>query len=132
MKHTIKFYPYLYLSLDGKLSHVSGSAYSGTDVISLEYSSITHYLPLMEIEVEIPNEAEIRAKALEILRANRTKLRAEHTAILTKLQFVENQLLGLPAPDLVEGERRPYHSAGAEDATVKPSQEEGEDDGSPF
>lgn len=133
----IKAYPYLYLSLDGKIQNVSVQGYPSEANLSIQYSSITLPLPLLEIELDLPEQDDINRRCVELLRADRDKLRAEHTALMTKYQFLENQLLGLPAPDIVEGDgRRRYEDQPIEDAAVKPEKNwgkgEGDDPDFPF
>lgn len=77
------------------------------DYYSSEYAYIQLFAaPPIEVEVEVPNNFD--AQLLAALRAGKEKLRAEHTAAMTKLQFLENNLLKLEAPEVLDAaERRP-------------------------
>ena len=129
----VTWFPTANLGLDGKLINVGVQAYKMEGSVSPEYGYIHVALPPLDLTIEIPSADGLRKMALELLQANRTKLRAEHAALMTKYQFLENQLLGLAAPELVEGERRAYsETRDVSDAEIKQALKGEEDDDIPF
>ena len=133
-RHQVKWYPLASLGLDGKLIVVQPHSYEVKGSVSAEYGYIHIALEPLELEIELPSEEELRSKALAVLQADRQKLRAEHQALMTKYQYLENQLLGLAAPELVAGERVSYAEARADvsDAQIKQALKGEEDDDIPF
>lgn len=106
-KAKLTVYPYTTLDENGQpTGRVHADSYRTQKDVAIggsisEYSGIILvHLPAIEIEVELPGDIQFRAA--EVLRAHRNELRAAHQATLTKLQFLENQLLGLAAPDILD------------------------------
>jgi hypothetical protein len=108
MKEKIKVYPYTQFDSEGKFLRLDANTYGpygenktkGGEVS--EHGSVTVYLPMIEIEIEGPELAALEAKAVEILRAHKGKLQADHHLMMTKLQFIENNLLRLSAPEVLD------------------------------
>jgi hypothetical protein len=57
-------------------------------------------LPPFEVEVEVPDDP--NQQLLEVLHQYREKLNADHRNTLTKLQVMENALLRLEAPEVLD------------------------------
>lgn len=109
MKKTIKLHPYVFLNGKGELQSLDANTthlYGDGEVT--QYGHIVVTLPSVQLEVEFPDD--LRPQALAVLRKFRERLSAEHHATMTRLQFTENQLLALDAPDILDAEeelRRP-------------------------
>lgn len=91
---------YPYVTLDDKGNFYFANAYSWKMEVTVEDGKIRVPLEPIEISFEYPDD--LRPQALAILRAHRTKLNGEHQQTLTKLQFLENNLLALAAPDVLD------------------------------
>lgn len=106
--HKLKLYPSIALDKGGRFLHVAADTYryceKGEEAghISKESGSVFVNLPPIDISFDYPED--VRAQALAILRANRTKLQGEHIATMTRFQYLENQLLGLAAPDVLDAD----------------------------
>lgn len=107
-KVTITLYPYAYYDKHGAFSHSGIFTWSQTSAITTE-GNIILALPSEKFEVDLPDDP--RPQLLEILRAHRGKLNAEHQNTLTKLQFMENNLLGLAAPEVLDAVKKPPREA---------------------
>jgi hypothetical protein len=107
----LKVYPYLTIDEQGNVTGTlhtdswrSREAEEQGGSLSEYSQAIYVHLPAIEIDIELPPDQDIRAKALGVLNACRGKLRAEHQKTMTKFQFMENRLLGLAAPDILDAE----------------------------
>lgn len=128
-KQTVKVCPRVNLDVEGNFSHISIQSYNSEDYVSAEYGTISYGLPELELTLDAPTEEEIRKRALEVLRANRDKLRADHQATMTRFSFMEGQLLRIGPPEVVEADGRTRREiVDAEDAVVKAAPKAGEDD----
>lgn len=115
MKRTATIYYSLMLNMKGEVHGVHVQNWKVETLIHHEAGFITigGFEPI-EVEVEVPSDAEVRQLAFNALAAQRDKLRAEHQALMTKYQFMMNDLLGLPSPEVAEAEeRRPYRDLPA-------------------
>lgn len=98
-KAKITLYPYVVLDSSAQFSHMAAYIWETKDKMS-EEGTFSIALPKVEIEVTVPDD--YRPACLALLRQHRGQLSAEHQATLTRLQFVENSLLGLAAPDVLD------------------------------
>lgn len=115
----VMVYPRLLLNVEGGDPSCSFATWGlGEDSFTPAHGYLSLAMQPMEVEVELPPTQEISSRCLALLRRQRDKLRAEHQAQLTKLQFLENQLLGLPSPEIVEADnptRRPNRDVDSDD-----------------
>lgn len=97
----LKLYPYARVGGDfGSTPFVNAYSWQTESKIEDGGDQVTIALPPIEIQISHP--ADLRPLALEILRANRQELKAKHQALLTKLQYLENQLLALEHMDILD------------------------------
>lgn len=100
---TVTMYPYVRLTQqpDGSQSRYV-QMFNWKTESKVEDGGDTIVIALPEIEVTVQFADDLRPQALEILRANRQKLKAEHQALLTKLQWLENQLLAIEQSEVLD------------------------------
>lgn len=104
MKRKIKVYPAMTFDQEGKLSYASVDNFRMESYVS-EQGFLHITLGPVEVEVEFPDDP--RQQVLQVLREHRTKLNAKHQATLTRLQFMENALLGIAHTDVLDREWTP-------------------------
>ena len=125
-KLKLTVYPYAIIDEEGRVQDRLGVESYRSPEATLAGGSVSSFsgviyvhLPTIELLVEVPND--IKLKALPILQAYRKDLRAEHQKQLTKLQFLENNLLALSAPDVLDAGEGPQglRAADASDVSWK-------------
>lgn len=138
-------YPYMVLDKKGKFSYWGVGTTPRKDEVQLDYGYFIIGMPGVEIEVNSPDERQIDAAALSLLRQHREKVKGEFAATMTRLQILENELLKLEAPQGVEvlqrddmqqfGTPGENHGDDIEDAevrVVRPGGVNPDDDDIPF
>lgn len=111
MKTKVKVWPYVAIGADGRVGvslHFCDPKWMYPDDIKSngriqEDGAVQVWLSPVELNVEYAPNA-VNDAALVVLREQRSKLVAKHQLMMTKLQFLENQLLGLPAPTILDAE----------------------------
>lgn len=101
MNRSFKIYPYVQLNEHGKVTYTGAHTWNqGVPGSVDERGCITLNLP--PIEINLPVSEDMTQQALEFLRQHRTDATAKHHALMTRLQFAENQLLRLSSPDIID------------------------------
>lgn len=111
--HMLMVYPYARFNSKGEFAEVhfqswkpfSDEAKNGGKVS--EEGEITIHLPPLTIRVEAPDLSALEAKAVALLRIHKEKVRAEHAQLMARMQFAENNLLRLSAPDVLDAGEGP-------------------------
>lgn len=107
-KAALKVYPYVYLDARGKHQFTAFSATPNLkdrpkDVFEPSYGgSFTIYLDPIEVEVDIPED--FTEKCLSALGQTGAQIEQEFKSRKYFMAQVRNQLLRLPAPDILDAE----------------------------
>lgn len=114
----MKLYPYVRVSPKGELQSVNAFTWKTEDKVE-DSGSFCFELPPIELDVEVAED--FRPACVQLLRAHRGKLQAEHHMLMTRMQFQENQLLAISAPEVLDASEGPKAKAINQDG-------EGDDD----
>jgi hypothetical protein len=92
--------PYIYVQANGEFYFAGATEGLGeiTDKVNND-GSFSIAMPSFEHELEFPED--LRPACVALLRQHKEKVKAEHHMLMTRLQFQENQLLAIGAPDIV-------------------------------
>jgi hypothetical protein len=97
----LKIYPYLVLDQMAENPMLVGYGWPTKDEVTSD-GGFRIALPTFELDVPIPDANALKAAAVQLLRATRRDKMAEHANLMTWMQFQENQLLGLAAPEVLD------------------------------
>jgi hypothetical protein len=105
----VKVYPACHISINSKGKMQAPSFQLHSYLCEAKYSSEYDFFTFpigdpIELEIEVPDGQEIDNKCLALLEGERGKVKTEHQVLLTKLKFLENQLLKLAAPEILDTE----------------------------
>jgi sulfite reductase beta subunit-like hemoprotein len=111
--HLLTVYPYARFNEKGEFVNVYFQAWQpyGDEAKAGgtvgDGGTITVHLAPVQVRIESPDLQELEAKAVELLRAHKLQLTAAHHLLMTKLQFAENNLLRLAAPEILSAGEGP-------------------------
>lgn len=103
-KAKLKLYPYLTLDEKGELQAVHAFTWPTADKMETDQYSTRFIIALPMIEVEVTHPDDCRSACLALLKQFKGEQISGHQLLMTKLQFTENGLLGLAAPDIIDAE----------------------------
>lgn len=101
-KAKLKLYPYVRLDGKGELKYIGAGSWRVDDEVDAISGNMTIGLPIMEVEIEYPDPDQMRAGALAAVQDFRRKKQAEYAILMNAIQFLENNLMRLEAPDVLD------------------------------
>lgn len=120
----VKVYPYVTLDLKGNLQGIYAAGWKVEDSVS-EYS-LQIGLPMIEVEVFVPDEGQLRLGAAQMIDEKMTDARAKFHAQQTLMQSVKNDLLRLEHVDVLDRADKPTRNV-EDDVALEESRDDIDD-----
>lgn len=124
----VRVYPYVTLNHKGDFVSVSAQGWQSDDSVGDNF--IFMGLPMIELEIQYPDEEQLRAGAAQMLAGEMQKARTEFMAKMNALETIRNNMLRLAAPEVLD--KADLRGQTAKPVGVPGEFGEGEDDDIPF